>query len=390
MWRRGYRKRQPRRIKNFRMRVGDNTHSLEYMPQLDSLRAIAVLAVVYTHFLTQKYWLFGIYWGGLGVRLFFVLSGFLITTVLLRDADKFSSFKSFYAAFLSRRALRLYPILLVTLCIAAALGIGPVRDTFVWHATYLTNFYIVKIGNWPVAGAHLWSLAVEEQFYLLWPMVVFFLPRRLLPLALVGLILIAPAFRLSWRSAGLGDLGAWVLTPGSFDSLAMGALIALFRRARTLFAIIGLVGFFVLATQSSWFIKNAGVFDTAWAMIFVWIVSRAAAGFRGIIGKVLDNQALQYVGSISYGIYVLHNFVAIILQKFTNLLPRWSLLLAAGTTMLLASASWHFLERPIMRLGRRRIAALKLAEEGRSRAVPSDSDQVPFGSGLRTLRSGAP
>jgi peptidoglycan/LPS O-acetylase OafA/YrhL len=116
-------------------------HSLPLMPQLDSLRAIAILAVLYTHYLPEKYWAFGVYWGELGVRLFFVLSGFLITSVLLRDLENSRSLKSTYFAFVSRRALRLYPVLLVALIVAAAADVGHIRETFFWHAAYLTNFY---------------------------------------------------------------------------------------------------------------------------------------------------------------------------------------------------------------------------------------------------------
>src|SRR5262245_15048430 len=121
--------------------TGERTHSLVFMPQINSLRAIAIFAVIYDHYVPENYWVFGIPWGALGVRLFFVLSGFLITSMLLRDVDKGPSFRSVYVAFLSRRALRLYPILLVTLVVATIVGIGPVRDTFLWHVVYLTNFY---------------------------------------------------------------------------------------------------------------------------------------------------------------------------------------------------------------------------------------------------------
>src|SRR5579862_3586601 len=107
--------------------MGERPHSLAYMPQLDSLRAISVALVIYTHFWPVPYWLFGIYWGGLGVRCFFVLSGFLITSILLQD-DR-PSFKDVYLAFLARRALRLYPLLLATLALALALNVGTIRET---------------------------------------------------------------------------------------------------------------------------------------------------------------------------------------------------------------------------------------------------------------------
>jgi peptidoglycan/LPS O-acetylase OafA/YrhL len=353
------------------MRDGGAVHSLPLMPQLDSLRAVAILAVLYTHYLPEKYWAFGVYWGELGVRLFFVLSGFLITSVLLRDLENSRSLKSTYFAFVSRRALRLYPVLLVALIVAAAVDVGHIRETFFWHAAYLTNFYIVKIDAWPSVVPHLWSLAVEEQFYLLWPIVIFFLPRRFIPSALIVLIVTSLAFRLAWHSAGLGDLGAWVLTPGSFDALAMGALLVFFKRVPMLFAVLGLVGLGLWLLmkspwhESNWFLDKSEISFTAAAMFFVWIISRAAVGFGGIAGKVLDSKALQYIGTMSYGIYVLHGFVPYALMPWLR--GGWQFhLLEMASTVLLASLSWHLLERPIMRVGRAKIADWQRSSGGGS------------------------
>ncbi|WP_456770919.1 acyltransferase family protein [Bradyrhizobium sp. USDA 4448] len=105
------------------------------------------------------------YWGRLAVQCFFVLSGFLITSILIRESETASSFRPIYVSFISRRALRLYPLLLVTLTVCAVLGINVVRDGFLWHVTYLTNLYVINVDTWPNPVSPLWSLAVEEQFY---------------------------------------------------------------------------------------------------------------------------------------------------------------------------------------------------------------------------------
>ena len=346
----------------------NGSHSLVFMPQLHSLRALAILAVMYTHYLPEKYWIFGIYWGGLGVRCFFVLSGFLITSILLRESSAAPSFKPLYLTFISRRAFRLYPILLITLVAGAALGIEAVRETFLWDLTYLTNFYVIKINDWPGAVAHLWSLAVEEQFYLVWPFVIFFVPRHLLPTVLFSLIAVSPIFRLAWSSAGLGDFGAWVMPPACFDALAMGALLALFKAERRLIGVVGLVGFCLwLAVTFSpigrlWFVANAEIALTAVSMIFVWVIARAAVGFAGLAGRILRSRVLQYVGTISYGMYVLHGFVPYYVDLVgVNHVLRWSqsTMLAFATTFLMASVSWHILEQPMMRWGRRLIDSRK-------------------------------
>lgn len=262
--------------------------------------------------MSEKYWLFGIYWGGLGVQFFFVLSGFLITSILLRESDISSSFRPIYVNFISRRALRLYP---ATLTAGTILGINVVRESFLWHVTYLTNLYVIKIDSWPGPVSPLWSLAVEEQFYLYWPLVIYFTPRRLLPAVLIFFIAAAPVFRLIWRTAGLGDFGAWVLPPAYFDSLAMGALLALYKKRTEVVWLAGLAGtciWLILALTPSdgqTFLAQATPEDTAAAMMFAWIIARTSTGIHGMAGNILNHPALQYIGAISYGIYLLHGFV---------------------------------------------------------------------------------
>ncbi|GLR91069.1 acyltransferase [Bradyrhizobium iriomotense] len=327
------------------------------------------MAVIYTHHLTEKYWLFGIYWGRLGVQCFFVLSGFLITSILIRESETASSFRPIYVSFISRRAFRLYPLLLVTLTVCAVLGINAVRDGFLWHVTYLTNLYVIKVDAWPGPVSPLWSLAVEEQFYLFWPFVIYFTPRRLLPALLIVFIAAAPAFRLIWRAEGLGDFGAWVLPPAYFDSLAMGALLALYKKRTEVLWLAGLAGtciWLILALMppdSQTFFAQAAPEDTAAAMIFAWVIARASTGFHGMAGNILNNSALQYIGAISYGIYVLHGFVPYYLEThgLTDFLPHWlSKLTSVGLTIILASISWHVLERPVTRLGQSALDRWKL------------------------------
>ena len=204
------------------------------MPQLDGLRAVAVLAVLYTHFLPQKYWLFDVYWDGLGVRLFFVLSGFLITGILLRETENLdrSPFSKLILTrqFYVRRYLRLTPIFLVTVTIAAVLNIPSTRETFWWHVFYLSNFNFAIHDSWQGSVAHFWTLSVEEQFYLVWPLAVL----SMQPKALIRLIyFIVPsviAYRLIAHLLGANDIAIWVMLPGSMDSLCLGALMALLAR----------------------------------------------------------------------------------------------------------------------------------------------------------------
>jgi hypothetical protein len=170
--------------------------------------------------------------GAAGVKLFFVLSGFLITGILLtyRDQAEAGSVTKSAAVwrFYGRRFLRIFPVYYFVLLATAAAGFPTVRETFWWHALYLTNFYIAITGDWPGYLSPFWTLAVEEQFYVMWPWVVLFAPRRMLTGICFGMILIAPLFRLAGYWTGFVPSGVGVLpvvgttTGGSAELLHEG------------------------------------------------------------------------------------------------------------------------------------------------------------------------
>ena len=147
--------------------------------QLDALRGIAVAAVAYSHWIAPRYQ-FGIRWGTAGVTLFFVLSGYLISGILLdcrTQSDRPFALRSFYA----RRFLRIFPLYDLVLLILFAVNLPPVRQTIFWHLTYLSNFYFLHHGGWHGPISIFWTLAVEEQFYLFWPAILLFVPNRAVP-----------------------------------------------------------------------------------------------------------------------------------------------------------------------------------------------------------------
>jgi peptidoglycan/LPS O-acetylase OafA/YrhL len=356
---------------------------LPHMVQLDALRAFAVLAVLVSHFspLTSKFYTFTrlIELGGLGVRLFFVLSGFLITGILLRsksycEKDGLSvlhAFRQFYA----RRVLRIFPLFYLVLGLAAVLNIPPVRQTFAWHAAFLTNFYIVLHG-FNHLTSHFWSLAVEEQFYLAWPWVILLVSRRRLYAAILVTIAVGPVFRLFF-GLGTGSYATSMFPLSCLDTLGVGALLALrkdqlagpqsreypFGKAGLLLGFAALGAFILLGALHQGRMIGYAIFDVGAALLAGWVVLRASIGFRGPIGKLLEIKPLIYLGTISYGIYVYHNFIPYVMYKTLGLpsianvlrLPdAWPLdsLLKAGITVFVAALSWHFFERPINNLKR--------------------------------------
>lgn len=352
-----------------------NSSELNYMKQLDGLRALAVLAVLYTHYLPSAYWPLNVYWGEYGVQLFFVLSGFLITTILLKCRQNIAS-KSVTASFTLRRFyirrfLRIFPLYYAVLIFLALLNISPVRETLIWHIPYLSNVYFFLRGDWHGSVSHLWSLAVEEQFYLIWPFLILCLPQKLLLPTIVIFISSAPTFRLISTIAGLNQFATWVLAPSCFDTLGLGSLLAylsfqkenLFVSKEKFVNLCLLFGIFmqvVLITLQR--INNidylVNTLDyTSKGLIFTWLIAKAACGFKGFTGKFLETKSIMYIGKISYGIYLIHNFTPDLIRKGLNavgLAHHGSVPFVAITstiiTLLLATISWHFFEKPINNL----------------------------------------
>ena len=324
---------------------------MTYLPQLDGLRAIAVLMVMAYHFIP------GIDrvapFGSIGVRLFFVLSGFLITRILLdaRTLPFGQAMRMFYI----RRSLRILPLFYLVLLLAAAVNVGPVRQTLGWHATYLTNAYLYMRGDWHGSISHLWSLAVEEQFYLVWPFIVLLTPLPRLPQVVIAMVCLSPLLRLA-----IGGPMNSVLPISCLDALGAGALLALPQTAHAIRSIgasagppllmAGLLAQRLLASS----IAIEIVLDLGVTLVAAAVIGRAAAGFSGAAGVVLRSRPMRYVGSISYGSYLLHGFMPYLLGRYmTGFMAMWWPLKAAllvTSTLAAASLSWHVFERPILSL----------------------------------------
>ncbi|HEV7376413.1 MAG TPA: acyltransferase [Pyrinomonadaceae bacterium] len=348
------------------------TTPLPYMPQLDALRTFAVLAVMVSHFLPRLQDYADL--GGLGVKLFFVLSGFLITGILLRakvliERDGQSpilSFRQFYI----RRALRIFPAFYLVLLIITVIGISPLRSTWGWHASYLSNIYFFMKGDFDPSVSHFWSLAVEEQFYLIWPWIILLLPRTSLPKLILGVVLVGPIFRLTCALLLTDSQMVGVLPFSCFDKLGMGALLAVWSdpssikkeyvallRKVGLYLGLPLLGLaFILRLLHTAQLFHVVFSDISVALIGVWLISKASIGFKGQIGRLLEWHPIVYIGTISYGVYLYHNFMLILVPPILRRmgLPAdslaFSFIIMSLATIGIASASWHFFERPLNNL----------------------------------------
>ena len=357
-----------------------------YMSQLDALRFFAVLGVM-VHHLWKPGPLPGIFaeadFGDLGVRLFFVLSGFLITGILLRaggDGDplrrRLFAMRQFYA----RRFLRIFPVYYLVLVVCLILAVEPAREVWPWLFTYTTNVYIWHQQEFIVNLGHFWTLAVEEQFYLVWPLVVLFAPRRHLLAVLAALVASALAYRLYAATQYPVDVAAGGSTTltlifGVIDCLALGALLALCRDAGagraeirlgallSRFALpAGLVlylGALALLHQHAGSRVGITVGGLGEALIFCWLIGVASSGLRGLPGRVLEFRPLAYLGRITYGIYIFHKLVPLLLEEIAGQIGVAyddrgfvHFVVAGVVTIAIAAVSWHAFEAPLNRLKR--------------------------------------
>jgi peptidoglycan/LPS O-acetylase OafA/YrhL len=335
----------------------------DYMPQLDGLRALAVGCVLIAHFVVP---LARFPFGSVGVFLFFVLSGYLITGILLRardDAEREGTSRLFaLRQFYIRRFLRIFPLYYLVLTLAALANAGEARKMVWWNAAYLSNFYMAAHG-WQHPVSHFWTLAVEEQFYIAWPWVVMFLPWRLVAPVVSAAIAVPLLWKLAVTHATGNLFAAGILTPSCLDTLGAGSLLAIAARAGRPrppswmlwlglpLVAAGVVLFHHNQEQIAWSI----LMGYGMALTGVWLVGRGALGFEGPIGRILSLRPLMYLGSISYGIYIWHNFMPWALGHWGSRLhftgarsfATWLL-----GTLLLSAASSYFFEKPINNLKR--------------------------------------
>lgn len=345
------------------------------MRQLDGLRCLAVFGVVFHHSMSAsvKEW---INVGGLCVRLFFVISGFLITGILIHAKQKAARTQSprlsILLAFYARRVLRIFPIYYLVLIAAMVLGIHDVTDALGWHLSYLSNVYIAKIGYWPRTVEHLWSLSVEEQFYIVWPLLILMLPLRMIPRLCLAAIIGAPLFRAFILETTHNSIAAGILMPSCLDTLGVGSLLAyiqcqhgkpddhnrlsgMFRRKSVLVFGILSVGCLIMMFWLDVGFRVRHVFvDTVASGTFVFVVSRAAAGFGGQFGALLEWSPVVFVGRISYGIYLYHNFARTFFKSQFGIDEGWYQFLAVSTvSVVVAAVSWHVVERPLSKYKRK-------------------------------------
>lgn len=363
--------------------IAERVSKRVYLPALDGLRGIAILLVLMVHSVphiqgnsTAVAALNSFFHSGIfGVDLFFVLSGFLITGILLDTKESPHYFRSFYI----RRILRLFPVyygFLVVLTVIvpaihrlAGMNLPEYHGNWWWYLLYFSNWKLNHEAD-PSLG-HFWSLALEEQFYFIWPLTVYLLPRRVLVwwCCLLGAI----AVGMRWTLVGKG-IDLYAITPSRLDALVIGALLAIavrnsvwrdrIYRYRKPLTLVTLAGFLIFVLQNWRFPWNplSAFFAATW---FGMLVFRGATQEHGALYSLLNRPLLRNYGKYSYCIYVVHlvflNHALWLSGFLRNQLPgasgivAVSLVIASANVIVywVARASWRYYEAPILRLKER-------------------------------------
>ena len=362
--------------------------STPYIKSLDGIRFLAVTLVLIAHWIGDDK--VGFYPSYLGVCMFFVLSGFLISGILLKakESDEAKNQKHWFSLkqFYIRRTIRIFPLYYLVIALLWLFDVSTTREKVGWLVTYMTNNYMAFHQHWMGSYDHLWSLAVEEQFYLFFPFIIFFVPKKWVSRVILSFLPLAIALRLYFYLSGYEWVTPYVWMPTSLDAFGLGALLALarrydwtFHRLLSKFSTLLLSLFFLgwitylskmeAVNHNFYSIVPLRFFEAFFSLSLIAFVSQPTEHtFSNRFISFFELPFLVYIGKVSYGIYVYHQFIYneyyfpethplhLVFTKIDQISPallqnvafKFGLLYIL--TLVVATLSWYAFEKPINQL----------------------------------------
>jgi peptidoglycan/LPS O-acetylase OafA/YrhL len=356
---------------------------LTYVKQFDTVRAFAVILVIISHWQVGLITPFNL--GSIGVTMFFVLSGFLITQILLRDKKKLESSPikgnklGIIGKFTARRALRIFPVyyaLLIALYYGRSFFHNPVVQDWQYYALYFQNFLFYIRQSWPDGKlSPMWSLAVEEQFYLFWPWIMVYIPEKHLLKVLIGGFIFGILFQLTMHLFLIKGMFAGLLTPACIDSFCAGGLLSyiiVYKNAlNKYYPIIQKIGIVTLILFLASTFMNINMYvpnRTVISIITTWILAKILTNTNKYFDIIMSTNIMMSLGKVSYGLYLFHNFIPTIIAaiihwvgKHPNTVPYsatfltfssnqgFFLLLCVLMLLVITYSSFYLIEKPILR-----------------------------------------
>jgi peptidoglycan/LPS O-acetylase OafA/YrhL len=339
--------------------------------QLDGLRAVAMLAICWDHWCPAgwpRVFPFEIF-----LFFFLVMTGYLITGSLLRERDRAEARGGAWRAealgiYQIRRGLRILAPYYAALALALLVGAPDIRRGLGWYVLHLSNIHMAFLGYWPAGTNHFWSLSMQQQFYLAWPFVIWFAPRKWLVASVLVIAAIGPLTRCFHD-----DLAAWcpwpnVLTWACLDYFGIGGLLALAVHRGMALESPGLRWISILAAAGYGMICGAHWFgwptfglralqQTMLSVSLCGFIAAGQVGFSGPAGRMLEHPALQRIGRLSYGVYLFHNLAPLVAGKILWFLWSAPFDSAAGSVLKVCAfaavtwgltlASWRWIEAPL-------------------------------------------
>ncbi len=369
---------------------------LNHIKELDGARGIAVIVVMLFHFVhipfvsENRFDLFVInflHLGWIGVDLFFVLSGFLITRILIHEKRE-QKFSKYLSRFYAKRSLRIFPLYYAYLIFIfliflplflqkldhnEQLKLVEAKNAQLWFWLYVSNIKQVVNGKFFGAGvSHLWSLSIEEQFYLFWPLIVYYFKLANIKRITIGIIILSPLLRIICLQLGMPLLSIYFFTFTRLDALSMGALVAILSIQNVKIDFLKLIRFIVfLSIVSIVIIYYFGIIPESSPVICSIGYSLLALTFGCLIlllqstydfkfRSFFNTKYLTFMGKYSYGLYLFHPLVRnVVLRILGNpfvilgsqiLWTIFFIILSTGLSIILALLSWNLFEKWFLKL----------------------------------------